>query len=76
MATAGSVRTSAPMALRLGRVTIPLSIWLPLAIFALTRLYGVVIITWAAGNQVALPSPDHPGIYQSCRIRTRPAIWV
>jgi len=64
MATAGSARTSAPTALRLGRVTIPLSVWLPLAIFAVTRLYGLVIISWAAGSQVALPSPDHPGIYQ------------
>jgi hypothetical protein len=37
---------------------------LPLAIFALTRLYGFVIIALAARHQVALPSPDHPGIYQ------------
>ena len=49
---------------RLARVTIPLSIWLPLAIFAVTRLYGFVIIVLAARQQVALPSPDHPGIYQ------------
>ena len=61
-ATAQSVR--APTALRLGRVTVPLSIWLPLTIFALTRLYGLVIIALAASQQVALPSPDHPGIYQ------------
>ena len=52
------------IALRLGRITVPLSIWLPLAIFALTRLYGVVVIAVAARHQVALPSPDHPGIYQ------------
>src|SRR6185436_16841573 len=32
--------------------------------FALTRLYGLVIIALAARRQVALPSPDHPGIYQ------------
>lgn len=62
MARAG--QTSAPMTLRLGRVAVPLSIWLPLAIFALTRLYGFVIIAVAARHQVALPSPQHPGIYQ------------
>jgi hypothetical protein len=61
-ATAQSVR--APAALRLGRVTVPLAIWLPLTIFALTRLYGFVIIAFAARHQVALPSPDHPGVYQ------------
>jgi hypothetical protein len=61
-ATTRSVRV--PAALRLGRTTVPLSIWLPLTIFALTRLYGVVIIALAARHQVALPSPHHPGIYQ------------
>jgi hypothetical protein len=61
-ATAQSVR--APAALRLGRVTVSLSIWLPLTIFALTRLYGFVIIALAARHQLALPSPDHPGVYQ------------
>jgi len=60
--TAESAR--APGALHLGRVTVPLSIWLPLTIFVLTRLYGFVIIALAARHQVALPSPDHPGIYQ------------
>ena len=35
-----------------------------LAIFALTRLYGFVVIALAARHQVALPSPAHPGIYQ------------
>jgi hypothetical protein len=49
---------------RFGRVTIPLSVWLPLTIFALTRIYGFVIIVLASRYQVALPSPDHPGIYQ------------
>jgi hypothetical protein len=49
---------------RVGRVRVRLSIWLPLAIFALTRLYGVAIIVLAARGQVALPSPNHPGIYQ------------
>jgi hypothetical protein len=53
-----------PTTLRLGRVTVRLSIWLPLAIFALTRIYGFVIIVLAARSQVALPSPAHPGIYQ------------
>jgi len=43
---------------------VPLSIWLPLTIFVLTRLYGVLIIAIAARHQVALPSPDHPGVYQ------------
>ena len=61
---AKAAQTSAPRSWRLGRVTVPLSIWLPLAIFAVTRLYGVVIIAVAARHQVALPSPDHPGIYQ------------
>jgi len=49
---------------RLGRVGVPLDIWLPLAVFALTRLYAVVVIALASRQQVALPSPDHPGIYQ------------
>ena len=57
-------QTSAPMTWHLGRLAIPLSIWLPLAIFAVTRLYGFVIIAVAARHQVALPSPAHPGIYQ------------
>jgi hypothetical protein len=60
--TAQTVR--APIALRLGRVTVPLSIWLPITVFVLTRLYGFVIIALAARHQVALPSPDHPGVYQ------------
>ena len=61
---ARAAQTSAPMTVRLGRVTVPLSIWLPLAIFALTRFYGFVVIALAALHQVALPSPAHPGIYQ------------
>ncbi|MEO8518558.1 MAG: hypothetical protein ABI438_05210 [Dermatophilaceae bacterium] len=52
------------MTWHLGRLAIPLSVWLPLAIFAVTRLYGFVIIAVAARHQVALPSPAHPGIYQ------------
>jgi hypothetical protein len=63
-ATAGPEPSSAPATLCLGRVRVPLSVWLPLAIFALTRLYGFVVIAWAARQQVALPSPQHPGIYQ------------
>ena len=72
-ATAGPAQSSpahpeaektAPATLRLGRLRVPLSIWLPLAIFALTRLYAFVVISLAARQQVALPSPDHPGIYQ------------
>jgi len=60
-----SARTTwPPRSLRLGRVTVPIAIWLPLAIFAVTRLYAFVVITLAARYQVALPSPDHPGIYQ------------
>jgi hypothetical protein len=47
-----------------GRVSVPLSIWLPLAIFGLTRIYDFVAISLAARQQVALPSPAHPGIYQ------------
>jgi hypothetical protein len=61
---AKAAQTSARATWRLGRVAVPLSIWLPLAIFALTRLYGFVIIAFASRHQVALPSPDHPGIYQ------------
>ena len=61
---ARAAQTSAPMTWRFGRVKVPLAIWLPLVIFALTRLYGFVIIAVAARHQVALPSPDHPGIYQ------------
>ena len=61
-ATARTVH--APKTGRFGRVRVPLAIWLPLTIFALTRLYGFVIIALAARSQVALPSPDHPGIYQ------------
>jgi len=57
-------QTSTSTTWRLGPVSLPLSVWLPLAIFALTRLYGFVVIAIAARNQVALPSPDHPGIYQ------------
>jgi len=57
-------QTSNPATWRLGPVSVPLSVWLPLAIFALTRLYGFVIIAVAARNQVALSSPLHPGIYQ------------
>jgi len=49
---------------RFGRLQVPLSIWLPLTIFALTRLYAFAVIALAARHQVALPSPDHPGIYQ------------
>jgi hypothetical protein len=57
-------RTHSPPTLRMGRVSVPLALWLPLAIFAVTRIYGVVIISLAARQQVALPSPAHPGIYQ------------
>src|SRR5664280_1346974 len=67
-ATAGPAQTAAqnpaPATLRVGPVRVPLPIWLPLAIFALTRLYGFVVISLAARQQVALPSPEHPGIYQ------------
>jgi hypothetical protein len=52
------------MSWRMGRFRVPLSIWLPLSIFALTRLYAFVVIAVAARHQVALPSPEHPGIYQ------------
>ena len=61
-ATTQAVR--APAAWRLGRVRVPLWIWLPLTIFVVTRLYGFVVIALAARHQVALPSPDHPGVYQ------------
>jgi len=65
--TAGSAQTPASATRgvwRVGPVRIRLSIWLPLAIFGLTRLYGFVIIALASRQQVALPSADHPGIYQ------------
>src|ERR1017187_1237760 len=62
--TAGPARTAVPATLRCGRLRVPLSIWLPLTIFAMTRLYDFVVISWAARQQVALPSPAHPGIYQ------------
>ena len=63
-AQTSTAQTSSPMTWRLGRVAVPLSIWLPLAIFALTRIYGFALIAFASRYQVALPSPDHPGIYQ------------
>jgi hypothetical protein len=63
-ATAEPARRPARATLRVGRVRVSLSIWLPLAIFALTRLYGVAVIAFASRYQVALPSPAHPGIYQ------------
>ena len=59
-----AAQTRAPATLRLGRLRVRLSIWGPLVIFALTRLYGFVVISAAARQQVALPSPLHPGIYQ------------
>ena len=61
---ARAAQISAPKTRASGRVRVPLSIWLPLAIFALTRLYGFVVIALAARHQVALPSPDHPLTYQ------------
>ena len=61
---AKAAQTSSPMTWRLGRLAVPLSIWLPLTIFILARIYGFVIIAFASRYQVALPSPDHPGIYQ------------
>ena len=61
---ARTAQISAPKTRASGRVRVPLSIWLPLAIFALTRLYGFVVIALAARHQVALPSPDHPLTYQ------------
>jgi hypothetical protein len=63
-ATARPARDSGPATLQVGRLRIRLSIWLPLVIFALTRLYGFVVISLTSPQQVALPSPDHPGIYQ------------
>jgi hypothetical protein len=57
-------RTRSPATLQIGRLTVPLAIWLPLVIFVVTRVYGFVVISLAARQQVALPSPDHPGIYQ------------
>jgi hypothetical protein len=67
-ATAGPAQAAAqnpaPATLRVGPVRVPLQIWLPLAIFALTRFYDFVVISLAARQQVALPSPEHPGIYQ------------
>ncbi len=57
-------QASGPATLRLGRLRVRLSVWLPLSIFALTRLYGFLVITVAARGQLALPSPAHPGIYQ------------
>jgi hypothetical protein len=61
---ARAAQTSTPTTRRSERARVPVSIWLPLALFALTRLYGFVVIALAARHQVALPSPDHPGIYQ------------
>jgi len=61
---AKAAQTSSPMTWRMGRLAVPLSIWLPLAIFVLARIYGFVIIAFASRYQVALPSPVHPGIYQ------------
>ena len=66
-ATAAPTRSAqdpASATLHLGPFPIRLSIWLPLVIFGLTRIYGLVIIALASRRQVALPSPDHPGIYQ------------
>src|SRR5665811_213613 len=57
-------QTRSPATLLIGRLRVPLKIWLPLAIFAITRLYGFVVIALAARQQIALPSPAHPGIYQ------------
>jgi hypothetical protein len=59
-----SVVTGTAWRLRLGRLTVPLAIWLPLAIFGATRLFDFFVIAVAARHQVALPSPAHPGIYQ------------
>jgi hypothetical protein len=63
-ATAGPAQPCVSATLQVGRLRVPLSVWLPLAIFALTRLYGFVVIALASPAQVALPSPEHPGIYQ------------
>jgi hypothetical protein len=66
--TAGPAQSAAqkpePATLRVGPVRVPLPIWLPLAIFAVTRGYDFVVISLAARQQGALPSPEHPGIYQ------------
>ncbi|MBC7560188.1 MAG: hypothetical protein H7270_12735 [Dermatophilaceae bacterium] len=59
-----SAQDTASATLHLGPFPIRLSIWLPLVIFGLTRIYGLAIIALASRRQVALPSPDHPGIYQ------------
>ncbi len=61
---ARAAQAPSPMRWHLGRLTIPLSIWLPVVIFILARIYGVAVIAFASRYQVALPSPDHPGIYQ------------
>ncbi len=71
-AAARPARSPASTTLRCGPVRIRLSIWLPLAIFGLTRIYGLVIIALASRQQVALPSPDHPGIYQFTAHRASP----
>ena len=63
-APARSAQDPASATLHWGPVHVRLSIWLPLVIFGLTRIYGLVIIALASRQQVALPSPDHPGIYQ------------
>jgi len=63
-APAATARTATSTTLHAGPLRIRLSIWLPLAIFGLTRIYGLMIIALASPAQVALPSPDHPGIYQ------------
>jgi hypothetical protein len=63
-APAGPAQTPPSATLHFGPLQIRLSIWLPLVIFGLTRIYGLVIIALASHQQVALPSPDHPGIYQ------------
>jgi hypothetical protein len=61
---AGAEPAPARATLHIGPLSVPIWLWLPLTIFAVTRLYGFVVISWAARNQVALPSPAHPGIYQ------------
>ena len=71
-ASAEPARTAAPGTLHVGRLNVPLSIWLPLAAFALTRLYSFAVISWAARKQVALPSAAHPGIYQFAAHPTSP----
>jgi hypothetical protein len=62
--TALTARGTESTTLHLGRFKVPISVWLPLAIFALTRVYGFVIIALASRGQMALPSPNNPGIYQ------------